>query len=57
MSMTIFQRGDGGMSGNVWKATAHLESLIVMNLAVVEVHVAQIDVKTPALPYREGKYQ
>ena len=41
-------------SGNNQEASAHVASFIVMHVAIVESHVAADDVKTPALPYKEG---
>ena len=40
--------------GNVQKASTHAKSLIVMYLAIVESHVAALDVQPPALPNKEG---
>ena len=42
-------------SGKVQRAGTHVRSLIVMYLAVVESHVAVIDVDSSALPNKEGK--
>ena len=41
--------------GKIQEASAHGGSLIVMDVAIVESHVAAADVKTPALPNKEGK--
>ena len=41
-------------SGKIQKASAHVGSLIVMNLAAIEMHVGCLDPKTPALQ-KEGK--
>ena len=42
-------------SGKVWKASAHLASVVVVDVAMVESHIAAADVKTPALQNKEGK--
>ena len=42
-------------SGKVQKASAHAGSLIVVDVAVVESHIAALDVQPPALPNKEGK--
>ena len=42
-------------SGKVQKAGTHAGSLIVVDVAIVESHVAAGDVKIPALQNKEGK--
>ena len=42
-------------SRKIQEASAHLVSLIVMDVAIVESHDAAMDVKTPALQKKEGK--
>ena len=42
-------------SGKIHKASAHVVSFIVMDVAIVESHVAATDVKTPALQNKEGE--
>ena len=43
-------------SGKIQEAGAHVVSfIIVMDIAIVESHVAAADVKTPALQSKEGK--
>ena len=44
-------------SGRVQKASTHVESFIVMYLAVVEIHhsAAALNVKASALPNKEGR--
>ena len=41
--------------GKIQEASAHGESFIVMDVAIVESHVAAAHVKTPALQNKEGK--
>ena len=41
-------------TGKIQEASAHMDSFIVMDVAIVESHVAA-DVKTPALQNKEGK--
>ena len=41
--------------GKIQEASAHVVSFIVMDIAVVESHVAAVDVKTPALQNKEGQ--
>ena len=43
------------VQGKVQEASAHVGSFIVMDVAIVESHVAAADVKTPALQNKEGK--
>ena len=42
-------------SGKVQETSAHVVSFIIMDVAIVESHVAAVDVKTPALQNEEGK--
>ena len=42
-------------SGKIQEASAHKAGFIVMLVAIVESHVAAVDVKTPALQNKEGK--
>ena len=42
-------------SGKIQEASAHVVSCIVMDVAIVESHVAAADEKTPALQNEEGK--
>ena len=42
-------------SRKIQEASAHAVSLIVMDVAIVESHVAVADVNTPALQNKEGK--
>ena len=42
-------------SGKVWKANTHVASSIVMDVAIVESHVAAADVKPRTLQNEEGK--
>ena len=55
----VSERSSNGVmeevSGKVQKAGAHVGSFIVMDVAIVESHVAAGDVKTPALQNKEGK--
>ena len=41
--------------GKIQEASTHAASFIVMDVAIVESHVAAADMKTPALPNKEGK--
>ena len=41
--------------GKIQEASAHGGSLIVMDVAIVESHVAAIDAQPPTLPNKEGK--
>ena len=54
----VMERSSNGVMdegpGRVQKASAHPISFIVMYLAVVESHIAVIDVQPPALPNKEG---
>ena len=51
----VIQRGDGRRFWNVHRASAHDPSSIVMDVAIVESHIAAVDVKTPALQNKQGK--
>ena len=42
-------------SGKIQEASAHDFSFIVMDVAIVESHVAAKDVQPPALPNKAGK--
>ena len=46
-------------AGKAWKASAHPASDVVygvvVDVAMVESHIAAVDVKTPALQNKEGK--
>ena len=42
-------------SGKIQEASAHEASFIVMDVAIVESHVASIDVQPPALTKRKGR--
>ena len=42
-------------SRKIQDASAHAVSFIVMDVAIIERHVAAADVKTPALQNKEGK--
>ena len=41
-------------SSKVWKASAH-QSVVVVDVAMIESHIAAVDGKTPALQNKEGK--
>ena len=55
----VSERSSNGVmdegSGKIQEANAHGGSFIVMDVAIVESHVAIADVKTPALQNKEGK--
>ena len=55
----VTERSSNGVmeegSGKVWKASAHPASVVVVDVAMVESHIAAVDVKTPALQNKEGK--
>ena len=41
-------------SSKVWKASAH-PSVVVVDVAMIESHIAAVDGKTPTLQNKEGK--
>ena len=55
----VTERSSNGVmdegSGKIQEASAHVGSFIVMDVAIVESHVAANDAKTPALQNKEGK--
>ena len=57
----VTERSSNGVmdecSGKVQKASTHAKSFIVVDVAIVESHVAAIDEDPPALPKKEGKCQ